>query len=100
MLNVAQIRNRMGITQKEFAKRVGVTPLAIANWEKGATPRDRHIKSIIELAHSHNVRVGDEKLPSDELLELKKELKDMLYKTEMAVLTLNNISIKLKNYLD
>lgn len=100
MLDVAEIRNKMGITQKQFAKKLGVTSVSISNWEKGAVPRERNMNSIIELAHENNIRVADEKLPADELLELKKELKDMLYKTEMAVLTLNNISIKLKNYLD
>lgn len=32
---VRQVRKRLGLTQREFAARVGVTPNAVAKWESG-----------------------------------------------------------------
>jgi|31_taG_2_1085359.scaffolds.fasta_scaffold11976_2 transcriptional regulator with XRE-family HTH domain len=100
MLDIAEIREKLGFSQKEFARRIGVSPLACARWEKGTVPRDQHVDAIIELANNHNVRIGNEKLPKEELEDLKTELKDMLFTTEMAVLTLNNIGIKLRKHLE
>lgn len=34
-LNIEQLRREKGITQKDFAERLGVTQGAVSQWEKG-----------------------------------------------------------------
>lgn len=35
MINVKELRNRLGLTQEQFAKKLDVVPITIRRWEKG-----------------------------------------------------------------
>ena len=43
---VKQVRNELHLKQRAFAKRVGVTPQTIVNWEKKESLSDREISLI------------------------------------------------------
>ena len=45
---IRELRKRVGITQEEFGKRLGVKRVAVTNWEIGkVNPSDIVIKSIV-----------------------------------------------------
>lgn len=47
---LAQRRRAAGYTQKEFAALVGVSDVALSNWERGTTkPRPRHARKVGDL---------------------------------------------------
>lgn len=47
---IKEARERLGLTQKELAKSVGVTPSAITNYEKGTShPKENVLYSLISV---------------------------------------------------
>lgn len=52
---IAAARREAGLTQRELAKRLGVTPRSIQNYESGAIVPYKHLRRIEVLAHK---RVG------------------------------------------
>lgn len=54
---IKDIRARLGMTQAEFARAVGVTTRAVQTWESGArTPSTPAVKVIEGLARDHESR--------------------------------------------
>jgi len=48
---VKDLRNKLGLTQEQFAQKVGVTFSTINNWEKGTrTPHPFLFQRLIEIA--------------------------------------------------
>lgn len=41
-------RRNVGISQSEFARRVGVNQQTVSRWENGTTPKPRHFEAIAE----------------------------------------------------
>lgn len=56
-----QARAYSGLSQKDIAKHLHITPNTIVNWEKGATPIDA--RSLRELAKLYKVAETDIFLP-------------------------------------
>lgn len=52
---IAEARRQAGLTQRELAERLGVTPRSIQNYESGAVVPYKHLRRIETLAHK---RVG------------------------------------------
>jgi DNA-binding transcriptional regulator YiaG len=46
---VATLRKRLGLSQAELAKLVGVSPQTVLNWEHGSIPRDEQKAKILGL---------------------------------------------------
>ncbi|MDD4124579.1 MAG: helix-turn-helix transcriptional regulator [Eubacteriales bacterium] len=53
---ISVFRRAAGITQKELACHVGVTPQAVSKWERGLSCPD--ITILDELAEATNVTIG------------------------------------------
>ena len=49
MPNLKQLRNRLGLTQAEAARLVGVAPNTWARWERGEMAPDRRSLKLIAL---------------------------------------------------
>lgn len=43
------LRKKLGLTQPEFADRVGVSQGTVSRWEKGSAPTHQHLASLAEL---------------------------------------------------
>lgn len=54
-MNIKSIRQKTGVTQKEFAKEIGVSEQSVVLWETGKrTPRPSSIKRIIAYCKAHD----------------------------------------------
>lgn len=52
MVAIRNIRQAQGMTQKDLAEKLGVTPNAVSQWENGARdPRLETIKHLAEVLH-------------------------------------------------
>ena len=61
-LAVRQLRQRFGLTQEQFAKRLHVTPLTVLRWESGqSTPRPLALAKLHELEHELASEEADER---------------------------------------
>lgn len=50
---IAELRNGLGITQAELAKRLGITRSAINSWEMGlAIPQLKHVIEMSKIFHT------------------------------------------------
>lgn len=48
-LNIRKIRDELGLTREEFAKKLGAcTPRAVKSWELGARDPSRAMRALIE----------------------------------------------------
>lgn len=55
---VRTIRERLALTQEQFAGLVGVTRNSVARWESGLrSPKAEQKKIIVKLAEEHNVEI-------------------------------------------
>lgn len=56
--NIKEIRSKLGLSQTEFAKRIGVTLRTIQNWESGAKiPESKY--EILRSAASSQLTIGN-----------------------------------------
>jgi transcriptional regulator with XRE-family HTH domain len=46
---IRRCRQNLQESQSQFAKRFGVTPLAVGNWERGTPPRRKHLTHLTPL---------------------------------------------------
>ena len=61
-LAVRRLRQRFGLTQEQFAKRLHVTPLTVLRWESGqSTPRPLALAKLRELEHELASEEADER---------------------------------------
>ena len=44
--NLARLRRSRGLSQRDVAELVGVTPGCVAQWEKGAMPNFEHLAAL------------------------------------------------------
>ena len=52
MITIRKIRLERGMTQKELASRLNVTPNAVTQWEKGTrNPSLNNVKKMAEILH-------------------------------------------------
>ena len=80
---IAQLRNRLGITQSDLAKRLGVTRSSVNAWELGfATPQLKH---IYEMSRIFGTTV-DGILASDEQVIV--DITDLSPKAQQAILNI------------
>jgi transcriptional regulator with XRE-family HTH domain len=47
---IALLRKRLGLTQPEFADRIGVSQGTVSRWEKGAAPSHQHLAELAKLS--------------------------------------------------
>lgn len=60
------LRRRVGIQAKEFAERIGLTPVALSRFETGRSPVSRRIDLLIRLSAAALIAATDNKpFPSD-----------------------------------
>lgn len=52
--NLKQEIKSLGMTQKEFAKHIGMHEETISKWVRGAVEIPRYLKLLVELMHTEN----------------------------------------------
>jgi putative transcriptional regulator len=57
---IKALRQSLGLTQYQFAMRLGVTPQAVANWEQGKRTPTGLSKQALELFARQNADYQDE----------------------------------------
>ncbi len=62
--NLYKLRQQHGLSQEEFAEKIGVSRQAVSKWERGEAYPDT--ENLIVIAETYNVSV-------DELIDLKKD---------------------------
>lgn len=65
---VKDIRDRMGLTQEQLAKRLGVNQSTVVRWEKGAEPDVEHRRAIARLVG--NMPIGRPRLVGVETVKV------------------------------
>ena len=83
---IFNIRERIGYTQEELAKKLGVSRSLVNNWENGYA--NISLKQLIKLAYIYQV-------PIDYLLGIIEEIDDYEYHY-IDTMDLNSIGLKLK----
>jgi transcriptional regulator with XRE-family HTH domain len=73
---IRRYRKQMGESQEAFGRRFGVKRLAVANWEKGATPNGKHLPEVERLIRDGETRSTESVtyqllLPFDEPINLE-----------------------------
>jgi putative transcriptional regulator len=51
LLEVRDIRRRLGLTQQEFAKKLGVSPATVRAWERDETPAEPVLQALLRILH-------------------------------------------------
>ena len=59
-LNVKAIRSKLGLTQKEFAEKLGVTPNTIQNWEYGGAISKAKHQMLCSLIEQDNSKIKEQ----------------------------------------
>ena len=60
---IKELRKRLGLTQEQFAQKVGVTFVTVNNWEKGhRRPHPFLLKKLLSMANKTGLKTGNEKL--------------------------------------
>lgn len=58
---IKKIRRCVGLTQTEFAEKIGVTKTCVSNWELGLKePYPSNIKKIIEFCEERDIKITRE----------------------------------------
>lgn len=55
---VKKFRERIGMTQVQFAAAIGVAQSTVANWESGFRPRRVYALMMIALAEAHGITLA------------------------------------------
>lgn len=62
-IKLKNIRLRIGLTQKQFSKRLNITQSAISHWEKGISfPSIEVAAKIVKLANKYGIHCTTESL--------------------------------------
>lgn len=48
-INVKRLRLRSGMTQRELARRAGITARTAVNWDQGAQPRAERLPELVKV---------------------------------------------------
>jgi transcriptional regulator with XRE-family HTH domain len=60
--DIKTLRKKLGLSQRQFAKRLGVKRLAIARWESGTrTPTKENVKRLLQIARENSISTLDTK---------------------------------------
>lgn len=62
-------RVNAGLTRQEAAKKIGVTFMSIANWEKGKAIKRKHLEKLLEV---YGVKIENVKLEYEETITKNK----------------------------
>ena len=63
---IRQLRHERGWSQAALAVKLGVTPAAISNWERGmAVPRWEHLRGLAQLFGIHVKDIAAEQAPQE-----------------------------------
>jgi len=54
MINVKELRQKLGLTQEQFAVKIGVTSMTIRRWESGRTHPSRMASRLLEEIQKEN----------------------------------------------
>lgn len=58
---IKKLRNKMLLTQSEFAKELGVSIASVARWETGENEPTMKVKrKLVPLFEKYNIEVGDD----------------------------------------
>ena len=58
---IKKLRNKMLLTQSEFAKELGVSIASVARWETGENEPTRKVKTkLAPLFEKYNIEVGED----------------------------------------
>jgi len=49
LLEARDIRRKLGLTQQQFAKELGVPPATVRGWERDETPADPVLQSLLRI---------------------------------------------------
>jgi putative transcriptional regulator len=52
-VNVKEIRERLGLSQEEFAMRFGFDAASLRNWEQGRTEPEAAVRSFFKVIETH-----------------------------------------------
>ena len=72
ILDIKQIREKLGVTQEQFAEMVGVHPRTVQNWEAGSVIPQSKRAILRQLMDTHNKEKANPNSPSsvEKLLEI------------------------------
>jgi putative transcriptional regulator len=59
VVNVKQLRERLGLTQTQFARRYGLSVYAIQHWERGSRQPRAAAKLLLRVIERHPDLVAD-----------------------------------------
>lgn len=92
---IKKYRNEKGITQKELAQKIGVTPPTLASWESGKrTPKFETVKRIAKGLGVGSLQLYGDSIPNDVIKEIKKEwaLSVSSYKEKTLLSNFNSVN--------
>lgn len=58
-MDIKKIRAKALLTQVEFAKEIGVSPMTIQRWENGQVPSWRFQRKIIEFCNKNEINIKE-----------------------------------------
>jgi putative transcriptional regulator len=57
--SIKEIRSKLGVSQSEFARMIGIPVKTVQNWEQGRTQPDAPAKALMRIAEKHPEAVLD-----------------------------------------
>ncbi len=86
---ISQSRQNRGMTQEEFAARLGVTPQAVSKWERGVGMPDislvEGICQILEINANRLLGIADSQIVEDNNPVLEKEIRNNMFAEPLAI---------------
>lgn len=86
---ISQSRQNKGMTQEEFASRLGVTPQAVSKWERGVGMPDislvEGICNILQINANQLLGIAGNRVVEDNNLVLEKEIRNNMFAEPLVI---------------
>lgn len=86
---ISQSRQNKGMTQEEFASRLGVTPQAVSKWERGVGMPDislvEGICHVLQISANQLLGIAENRVVEDNDLVLEKEIRSNMFAEPLVI---------------